>query len=393
MTRKNKNRLTFCFAIAALIAVSLCFIACESPDPTGPAASARITLTATRSTLPADGSSTSVITAYVLDRNGFPDESGPIYWSTTCGNLDIATGNLSGGYSSVTLTAPNYGCTAVVMADAVHAEKSIEISVYDYGIDLDAEPSSIPADGTSKSTLTAYVFDNHGNPIADDTVVYLSTTAGTLSAVSASTRGGWASVTLTSATVPATAVVTARVEAAEARAYVSFTSVEVGNISLTANPSSGLSANGSSYSLLTAVVTGINGQPVPAGTAVNFTSTWGYIESGTVLTNAQGIATNRLISYASTSNQEAIVYATAGAKSASVRVYFQAYFGTPNPSPTSQPTSTRTPTPTQTPTWTATPVNTQTPTPLTPTPTPTPSTPTATASPTYTPISFTFVGV
>lgn len=387
MRMLTQRSTTAIFSVLILILSALLFNACESPDPTGPAASARITLTTTRSSLPADGSSTCVITAYVLNRNGNPAD-GPIYWSTSCGTLDIATGTISGGYASVTLTAPNYGCTAVITADAVHAQKSIEIPIYAYGLDLDANPSSIPADGSSTSNLVAYVFDNLGNPIEDGTTVNFSSTLGTLSATSATTNGGWASVTLTSGTVTGTAIVTANVEAAEAKAYVEFTSTEIGGVLLTANPSKGIPANGASYSVITATVTQTNGRPA-VGVAVSFANTWGNLEYFQVTTDENGIATNRLFSSYSNTDKTATVSGTAGDKTGYVNVQFERYFGTPEASPTPRPTSTNTPTPT----WTATPTMTPTPPANTATPAPTSTfspTPAGTSTPTFTPMSFTF---
>lgn len=372
--RYAKNIIT----MTALIIVSLLlFHACESPDPTGPAATARITITTTRTSLPADGSSTCEITAYILDRNGFPETDAPVYWSTTCGTLDVATSTISGGYSSVTLTAPNYGCTAVVTVDAVHARKSIEIPIYSYGVDLDADPTSIPADGTSQSNLTAYVFDSQNNPVEDGTTVNFTTTLGQLSSLTATTTGGWASVKLTSGTNTGTATVTARVEGSSSIAYVNFTTASAGSVALSAAPTSGIPANGASYSVLTALVRRPDGNPL-SGAVVSFATTWGSLENYQVTTDQNGIATNRLIASYSSSSQHARVSAVAGSvSSGQVSVYFTGYTGTPQNSPTPQPTFTPTPTPTPS----ATPEKTSTPT-NTPTTTPTPSV--ATATPTFT---------
>ncbi|MBN1879906.1 Ig-like domain-containing protein [bacterium] len=362
--------------LIVMVSVSI-FIACEAPDPTGPAASSRITLTTTRSNLPADGSSTAVITAYVLDRNGL-EADGPIYWSTTCGTLSEATGTISGGYASVTFTAPNFACSAVITADAVHAVNSIEVNIYGFGIDLGSNPQSIPADGSSKSAITAYVYNYSGQPADDGTTVSFSTTAGTLSAASATTSGGWAVVYLTSSTAATTAMVRGQVEASVATTYVTFTGNEVGSVTLTASPSSGIPADGASYSILQALVRKPDGTPL-SGVIVSFATTRGSIEQYQVTTDTSGTATNRLIAPYSTSSTYAYVTAAAGSKSSpQVRVDFTGYSGTPNPSPTPQPTFTRTPTPTASFTPTNTPVNTATPTPSaipntsTPTNTPTP---------------------
>jgi len=371
MCKMKQNKSIFSALI--VLVLSLVFLyACESPDPTGPAATSRITLTTTRTSLPADGSSTCTITAYVLDRKGDPAD-GPIYWSTTCGTLGEATGTLSGGYASVTLTAPNYGCTATVNADAVHAAESIDVPIYDYGVDLDADPSSIPADGTSQSTLTAYVFDSISNPVEDGTTVSFSTTMGTLSATSATTTSGWASVKLTSATTTGTAKTTAMVNGSTSIAYVNFTSASAASVSLTASPTTGIPANGSSYSVLTATARRQDGSPI-AGAVVSFATTWGNLEYYQVTTNSVGIATNRLIGSYSNTNQQARVTAVAGNVSSNqVTIYFSGYTGTPQSSPTPQPTYTPTPVKTNTPTPTTVPSHTptNTPTPSTNTPTPT----------------------
>ncbi len=355
--------------------IGMVFPACESPDPTGPAASNRVTLTTTRSELPADGTSTAVITAYVLNRNGNPAD-GPIYWSTTCGTLDTATGTLSGGYADVVLTAPNYPCTAVVTADAVHAQKSIEITISGFNIDLSANPHHIPADGKSQSRLLAHVYDMAGHPVEDGTKVSFSTTAGYLSSDSATTNGGWASCMLTSSTTVTTAVVQASVYATVATAYVNFTSTKAESVTLTASPNTDIPANGASHSVLQAVVTGGYGIPIQ-GAEVHFTTTTGTLQPKSSVTNSNGIATVYLIAPYSVSDTQAKVQANCDTvRSNQVTIYFKGYHGTPQPSPTPIPTFTPTPNQTHspTPTFTPTPQHSNTPTPtaspIPPTPTP-----------------------
>lgn len=368
--RLTVSRLALVFVVPVVV-----FIACEAPDPTGPAASSRITLTTTRSTLPADGSSTAIITAYVLNRNGLAAD-GPIYWSTTCGTLSEATGTISGGYASVTLTAPNYVCDAVVTADAVHAVNSIAINVYGFGIDLGANPQNIPADGASRSSITAYVYNYAGQPADDGTTVSFTTTAGTLGAASATTSGGWAVTSLTSSTSATTAMVRAQVEASVATTYVTF-STSVGTIKLTAFPSSGIPADGSSESFIRAVVSKPDNSPA-SNVPVTFRTTKGTLSQSSVTTDSSGVASSTLIAPYSTSDLSATVIAFAADKEATVSVGFKAYFGPPNPSPTPPPTFTRTPTPT--------PTNAPTNTPeTTPTATPTPSAIPNTSTPTHTP--------
>jgi len=77
-----------------------------------------------------------------------------------------------------------------------------------------ASPAEILANGTSTSTITAYVTDMCGLPVPDGTVVDWETTEGTVIATSM-TMGGVAVTTLTSSTYPAIAAVTASMAVGE----------------------------------------------------------------------------------------------------------------------------------------------------------------------------------
>ncbi len=376
--------LTGCLASLMMMIIT----ACDSPDPTGPAASARITLTATDMSIPADGSSTSLITAYIRDPEGFPAE-GPVYWSTSCGSLDKSSDTMADGVSSVTFTAPNYPCTAIITADAVHAKATIEIHCYSVdatGITLTANPDNIPADGKANSTISAYVLDDRGLPVVDGTTVDFSTTGGTLSGSSATTDSGRASVTLTSSTVASEVNVYATVGDAVTSVKVWFYSVEVGSVVLNANPQTGIPSDDASYSIITATVKDIHNNSVIDGTVVRFTSTWGHLSTDSTST-VSGVATVYLHSdYDQYRYNDSTVTGVSGNKSGSVVVRFIPYQGTPKtPIPTSSPVPTNSPPPTQQ--NTNTPTHTPTPTTIPPTITPTP-TPSNTPTPTPTDIPF-----
>lgn len=83
-----------------------------------------------------------------------------------------------------------------------------------YKISLTADPTRIPADGTSTSTITAQLQDRYGNDIlVEDVTINFRTTGGTLSADSAVTdNDGTAIVTLTSKTTPQTENISAMSE-------------------------------------------------------------------------------------------------------------------------------------------------------------------------------------
>jgi len=74
-------------------------------------------------------------------------------------------------------------------------------------VTLTAEPKSIPADGSSTSTLTATVMAEHGNPVKNGTEVAFTTDHGVLSNIT-TTTGGVATATLTSGLSAKTIVAT-----------------------------------------------------------------------------------------------------------------------------------------------------------------------------------------
>ncbi|PKN12403.1 MAG: hypothetical protein CVU69_07935 [Deltaproteobacteria bacterium HGW-Deltaproteobacteria-4] len=67
-----------------------------------------------------------------------------------------------------------------------------------------AAPSTIPADGTTTSTITVTLLDANSTPVADGTPVTLIAPAGTLTKPTATTTSGRAVFTITSATTPQT---------------------------------------------------------------------------------------------------------------------------------------------------------------------------------------------
>jgi len=92
-----------------------------------------------------------------------------------------------------------------------------------YSVIVTADPASIPADGTSTSTIRAMVEDENGKPVADGTAVVFATDLGTLSSTTVETIDGMATVMLTSGTVPGPATVTARSLSASSQVSVQFT--------------------------------------------------------------------------------------------------------------------------------------------------------------------------
>ncbi|MCD6266247.1 MAG: Ig-like domain-containing protein, partial [Deltaproteobacteria bacterium] len=141
-------------------------------------------------------------------------------------------------------------------------------------VTVTAGSASIVADGSSSTLITATVKDANGNNIADGTTVNFTTTAGTLSAASATTTNGVATVTLTSPTNLGSATVTATCGGASGTVSVSFIAGAVSAITLTATPNN-LTADASSTSTIKALVTDAQGNAVADGETISFSVTTG----------------------------------------------------------------------------------------------------------------------
>ena len=157
-------------------------------------------------------------------------------------------------------------------------------------ITLTANPTSIPADGYSSSTITATVNDNSGTAVYDGTTVTFITDLGSFSrsfsrsaSVSVSTSGGKAVVSLIAGTTPGTATVTAEANNISQLIRVPITDTGSGggtaSITLTASLTS-IPADGFSSSTITATLYDSAHSPVSAGTFVTFTTNFGSFPGG-----------------------------------------------------------------------------------------------------------------
>ena len=181
---------------------------------------------------------------------------------------------------------------------------------------LQAAPATVTEEGGT-STITATVKDAAGSPVPDGTAVSFSTTYGTLSLSYATTLDGIATTTLTFSTDDNTSTITATSGSVVSTVVVIYSpaSVAASAITLQAAPTTVTAAG---TSLITATVTDSSGDPVPDGTGVSFSSTYGTISAITTTTN--GIATATLTFVSTDTNST--VTATCGSVSATVVVIF-----------------------------------------------------------------------
>jgi len=248
-----------------------------------------LALTADPVSIAPDGVTYSTITASVVDEIGAPVPDGtPVSFATSLGTLSDTTAMTAGGVAGVTLTSTEVG-VATVGATCAYGDGAVEVTVEGTpSVSVSADPTEIPADGASTSTITAELSFENGNPVPDGAEVSFSTTEGTLSATTAATVGGVAQVTLTSGLTPGAATVTASCGDASADVVVRLTEPRVFAISLSADPTT-IAPDGLTAATITATIVDQNGLPVDDGTEVAFSTTLGTL-SATTATTAGGMA-------------------------------------------------------------------------------------------------------
>jgi uncharacterized repeat protein (TIGR01451 family) len=273
-----------------------------------------VTLVAAPSTLPVGSLST--LTATVFDQFNNPIADGVVVsFTTSLGNVSPASATTVNGVATATLSSTVAGvATVTATVNGLSATAQVTF-VVPTSVTLVAAPSTLPVG--SLSTLTATVFDQFNNPIADGVVVSFTTDFGALSSSSATTVNGAATVTLSS-TLPGVATVTATIGSLSATAQVTFTVGPAAQLLLTATPAL-IFANGISQSTVLATVRDAFGNPVP-NAVVNFLAGIGQFSPTSGSTNANGEVTATLTSiFPATEN----IFATVGTLVAQTPVTYQ----------------------------------------------------------------------
>ncbi|WP_434686684.1 beta strand repeat-containing protein [Pseudomonas sp. R4-79] len=261
-------------------------------------ASARvIALSGSPTTIRANGSDISTFVATVEDSGGNPMPAGvAVSWSTTRGNLASGSTVTDGrGKATVTLTGTVAGGATVTASAAKGSASAGATLIADVStsrvIGVTASPTSIVANGSSVSTLTASVTDAHGNVVPAGISVNWSTNLGSVSSGSTVTdAAGKTSVTLRG-TAAGTASVQAAAIAGSSSVNVALTAdaATARVVGVTATPNVIL-ANNATTSTLIATVRDANGNTMGAGVNVNWSTSSGTLSSGSSATNASGQA-------------------------------------------------------------------------------------------------------
>ena len=276
----------------------------------GPPSGATSQITASPTSIPADGSSTSTITVELRDASDTPLTTGgaTVALSTTSGSLSGVTDNDDGTYTATLTSSSTAGSATVsgtVNGSAITDTATVTFTFVGPGppsgatSQITASPTSIPANGTSTSTITVELRDASGTPLTSGgATVTLSTTAGSLGAVTDNGNGTY-TATLTSPSTGGSGTVSGTVSgsAITDTATVTFTGPgpPSGTTSqITASPTS-IPANGTSTSTITVELRDASGTPVTTGGAiVTLSTTAGSL--GAVTDNGNGTYTATLTS-------------------------------------------------------------------------------------------------
>jgi lysophospholipase L1-like esterase len=226
----------------------------------GPVSAANTMISANPASITADGVSTSTLTVQAKDanNNNLTLSSGTVTMNASAGSVGSVTDNGNGTYTAILTSAATAGTasiTGTIGGNAIGHPASVAFigSVSAANTTISASPVSIPANGTSTSTLIVQAKDaNNSNLNSSGGAVVLNASVGSVSSVTDNGNGTY-TATLTSATTTGTANVTGTIGGAAIGwpATVTFTDpVSATNTTISASPAS-ITADGVSTSTLT----------------------------------------------------------------------------------------------------------------------------------------------
>lgn len=259
------------------------------PFTTGPASADTSTITAgvLDSTQP---DATASITVTLTDAAGhvLSDSSATIALTTSYGTIGEVVNNHDGTYTAQLAGTPTSGeATVSFSINGVTATNTTTVTFAAGRLDpsrstVFAAATTLPADSASSTLITVATLDGLGDSIvAGGATVTLTTTAGTLSAVTDNTDGSYTAL-LTSPASAAAATITATTDgiASMNTATVVFTAVADPATSTISAPVTELVADGTSTTTFTLLVNDANGLPAP-GAVVVATTTAGTLSEVT----------------------------------------------------------------------------------------------------------------
>jgi adhesin/invasin len=306
-----------------------------------------ITLTAGQTSLPADGASSTTITAALITPSGGPVDDGTAVTFTT----DIGRFNVSGAKTITTTATGSSGSVVVpfiseagvagiatILATAQDIIQKLAIEFVAVapqspttqvaGILLQADSAALVANGTSSTFITAALITSTGDVAGDGVTVNFTTDLGRFTVdgaktAAASTSGGTGTVLvqfMSEKDIVGTATIVANVGGIAQSIQIALTGAGDPATILLEADSTTISIFGTTG--ITAQVLDDEGNPVDDGTAVSFTTSLTGTGVTPVATTGGGIAT--AVFSAGTSAGVATVTARAGSVSAVISITIQA---------------------------------------------------------------------
>lgn len=259
-------------------------------------------LTTDHNALTANGKSAATLTATVKDANGNLVPDMPVIFTTSRGELSASQQKTNAqGEAQITLTGTEAGAATVKAAAASDPLGKTMLITFSADaataavVGLAADRTQATANGSALITLTATVADAFNNPVAGQTVSFVSD-LGLLSTASAvtddrgqaqieisSTRGGTATIVASHVNNPKGKRINVTFTADNATAKVSVLSAD----------KTTAAANGRETIVLRAEVMDNNGNRVPA-TNVSFSTSGGTLSANQAVTDPQGVASVQL---------------------------------------------------------------------------------------------------
>jgi adhesin/invasin len=198
----------------------------------GPGSTATSLITASPTSIVANGSSTSTITVQLKDANGnnLTASGGTVALNTTGGSLGSVTDNNDGTYTATLTSSTTAGTATITGTLDGNAITDNEVVTFTAGAaseattTISASPTTIPADGNSTSTITVQLKDANGNNLSTGgATVALNSTGGTLGSVTDNGDGTYtATLTSTTTSGPVTITGTLNGQAIVSSAVVTF---------------------------------------------------------------------------------------------------------------------------------------------------------------------------
>ncbi len=236
----------------------------------------------------ADGTSTSVIRATVVDNDNTPMSDQEVVFSATLGSFigDATVLTNDSGVAKIILQAGTSVGTSVVTANADGFTAQVEVTMTASepdSISITAIPDPVVPDGTV--IIIATLFDEFGNIVVGESLnfaIVQNHTGGSLDKTSSPTDvNGQAFITYTAGTIAGIDQIKVTLNSNQSINILYDIDVEwapfaVGSITLTSGDDS-IPADGVSSTTITAVITDSAGDPVPNGTNVRFATNLGTI--------------------------------------------------------------------------------------------------------------------